>query len=299
VSPGALAWIERFLAHLRHERRLSPHTLSNYGRDLARFVAFADERGLSDWSGVDAGALRDFAAARHRRGLGGRSIQRELSALRSFYAFLMREGEVRANPALDVRAPRSPRRLPTTLGVDEVARMLERVAEDPLELRDLAVLELMYSSGLRLAETVGLDLDRLDLRAGTVTVTGKGSKTRQLPVGRLAREALERWLPLRASLAGPRETALFVGRRGGRLSARALQERVRRWALRAGLPRHVHPHMLRHSFASHLLESSGDLRAVQELLGHADISTTQVYTHLDFQHLAEVYDRAHPRARKR
>lgn len=299
MGPGALDWIERYLGHLRHERRLSPHTQSNYRRDLEFFVAYADERGVDDWDVVDPALVRDFAAARHRRGLGGRSVQRALSALRSFYAYLLRERAVTLNPAVDVRAPKSPRKLPVTVAVDDMQRLLDRVAQNPLELRDLAILELMYSCGLRLAEAVGLDLDRLDLQGGTVTVTGKGAKTRQLPVGRLAREALARWLTVRPSLAAAQETALFVGRRGQRLSARSVQDRVRRWGLRAGLPRHLHPHVLRHSFASHLLESSGDLRAVQELLGHADISTTQVYTHLDFQHLADVYDRAHPRARKR
>jgi integrase/recombinase XerC len=299
VTPGALIWIERYLGHLHHERRLSPHTRSNYRRDLEAFVAFADERGIDDWAIVDSALVRDFAAARHRRGLSGRSVQRGLSALRSFYGYLLRERAVALNPAVDVRAPKSPRKLPAIMAVDDMQRLLDRVAQDPLELRDLAILELMYSCGLRLAEAVGLDMDRLDLRGGTVTVTGKGAKTRQLPVGRLAREALARWLAVRPSFAAAQETALFVGRGGRRLSARSVQERVRRWALRAGLPQHLHPHMLRHSFASHLLESSGDLRAVQELLGHADISTTQVYTHLDFQHLAEVYDRAHPRARKR
>jgi integrase/recombinase XerC len=299
VAPGALVWIERYLGHLRHERRLSPHTQSSYRRDLQAFVAFAGERGVGDWAAVDSALVRDFAAARHRRGLSGRSVQRALSALRSFYGYLLRERAVALNPAVDVSAPKSPRKLPATMAVDDMQRLLDHVVQDPLQLRDLAILELMYSCGLRLAEAVGLDIDRLDLRGGTVTVMGKGAKTRQLPFGRLAREALARWLAVRPSLASAQETALFVGRGGQRLSARSVQERVRRWALRAGLPRHLHPHMLRHSFASHLLESSGDLRAVQELLGHADISTTQVYTHLDFQHLAEVYDRAHPRARKR
>ncbi|MDX9768000.1 MAG: tyrosine recombinase XerC [Ectothiorhodospiraceae bacterium] len=294
-------WIDRYLAHLRDERRYSPHTLDAYARDLAQFVATLT-RGADtdpDWSRVSAHDIRAVSAARHRAGMDGRSIQRLLSAVRGFYRFLMREGVAASNPATDIRAPKTARRLPSVLDVDQVGRLLERAGDDPLLLRDRAMLELMYSSGLRLSELTGLDLDRLDLDAGMVRVFGKGRKTRDLPVGAKARAALAAWLKTRPTLAAPDCTALFVNRRGGRLSSRSVQQRLARQALAQGLDRHVHPHMLRHSFASHLLESSGDLRAVQELLGHANIGTTQIYTHLDYQHLAKVYDAAHPRAKRK
>ncbi len=243
--------------------------------------------------------MRAFVSWRHRQGIGGRSLQRNLSAIRAFYKFLLDEGIVTHNPAEEIFAPKTPRKLPKALDVDQTARLVEIDSADPLAQRDRAILELMYSSGLRLSELVTLDVDEVDLDDAMVSVLGKGNKRRYVPVGRYAIEALKRWLPVRATLAGSPEEALFVSRRGQRLGARAVQERLRLWAIRQGLAVHVHPHMLRHSFASHLLESSGDLRAVQELLGHADISTTQVYTHLDFQHLAKVYDAAHPRARKK
>ncbi len=254
---------------------------------------------LTDWRQVTAHHVRQFAADNHRRGLSGHSIQRRLSALRSFYAYLLREGKARNNPATDVRAPKSEQRLPAVLDVDAMAQLLNIQGDHPLAIRDHAMLELFYSSGLRLSELVALDCRDLDLSQGTMEVTGKGRKTRILPVGRQACLALRRWLEARAALNSDTDGALFLNRSGGRLSRRAVQQRLGHWARRQGMDGRVHPHMLRHSFASHLLESSGDLRAVQDLLGHADISTTQIYTHLDFQHLAEVYDRAHPRARKR
>jgi len=241
--------------------------------------------------------VRQYAAEAHRRGLGGRSIQRRLSALRSFYNYLLREQAVSANPGLDVRAPQADRHLPNTVSVDDLNRLLNTRSDDPLVIRDLAIMELFYSSGLRLAELVALDLADLDERSTSIRVTGKGAKTRVVPVGRKAREALARWLKVRPAASA--EPAVFTGRGGKRLGVRSVQQRLARLARAHGLPGHLHPHALRHSFASHLLESSGDLRAVQELLGHADISTTQVYTHLDFQHLAKVYDQAHPRARKK
>jgi integrase/recombinase XerC len=219
--------------------------------------------------------------------------------LRSLFRYLLREAVVAHNPVQGVRAPKSKKRLPTTLSAESLGGMLDTEATDPLEIRDLAILELFYSSGLRLAELVSLDLGQFERSDHTLVVTGKGAKTRQLPVGRQALDAVQRWLRVRAHLAQPEEQALFVSQRGQRISARAVQARVARWATTRGAPQHLHPHMLRHSFASHLLESSGDLRAVQELLGHADITTTQIYTHLDFQHLAQVYDDAHPRAKKR
>jgi integrase/recombinase XerC len=290
--------VDRFLHHLRTERRLSPNTLQHYRRDLQAFCRYCADAGVPDWQSVDTGQIRSFAAQAHRRGLGGRSIQRNLSALRSLYRFLLREGGVADNPALDVRAPRSDRKLPDSLNVDQMHRLLSLPADDALALRDLAIMELTYSSGLRLAELVGLDVTDLDLEKAMVRVTGKGSKTRIIPVGRKAQAALSTWLRVRRGMSREGEAAVFTARHGGRLSPRSVQKRLGTWSARQGLQRNIHPHTLRHSFASHLLESSGDLRAVQELLGHADISTTQIYTHLDFQHLANVYDKAHPRAGK-
>ena len=296
-APGSA--VTDFIAHLAGERRLSEHTCKAYRRDLDAFVAYLQREGKEDWAGVERTDVRGFAAWRHRRGLAGSSVQRELSAVRSLFDYLMRENLLDSNPATGVSAPRSPRRLPVVLEPDAVASLLQAGDRATLPLRDLAMLELTYSSGLRLAELVSLDLQDLDLAEGLVAVTGKGRKRRIVPVGAHARAALADWLAVRGTLTPVAEAAVFVGRGGRRLGARAVQSRFRRWAMRHGLGRQLHPHMLRHSFASHLLESSGDLRAVQELLGHADISTTQVYTHLDFQHLARVYDAAHPRARRR
>jgi integrase/recombinase XerC len=290
--------IERFLHHLETERRLSANTRKGYRRDLAELQEFCEAGGIVGWQDLDTHGVRRFAAQAHRRGLSGRSIQRRLSAVRSFYNYLLREQLVSHNPAHDVRAPKTESRLPDTLNVDDISRLLNVTAQDQLVIRDLAILELMYSSGLRLGELVGLDTGDVDLAERVVRVTGKGAKTRVVPVGAKAVVALEAWLQLRPVPPDPAVTAVFTTSQGRRLSARAVQDRVRRLGLRQGVPGNVHPHTLRHSFASHLLESSGDLRAVQELLGHADISTTQVYTHLDFQHLARVYDKAHPRARK-
>jgi integrase/recombinase XerC len=299
MQAGAGAWIERYLAHLRTERRLSPNTESSYRRDLGALTAYCDAERIGNWTRLDNFHIRTFAAREHRDGLGPRSVQRRLSALRGFFNYLIRERVIKANPAADIRAPKAPKRLPKTLDVDQVAGLLERKAGDPLSRRDLAMMELLYSSGLRLAELAGLDVVDLDLADRTARVLGKGSKTRILPVGRQAIVALRTWLSERAALVKPGVTALFVGQGGRRLGARAIQQRIRRWAAGSELGVPVHPHLLRHSFATHLLESSRDLRGVQELLGHADISTTQVYTHLDFQHLARVYDEAHPRARRR
>ena len=291
--------VERYLASLRHERQLSPHTASNYGRDLAALVDYCATQKLTGWSQLDTQHMRGFAAREHRRGLAPRSIQRRLSACRGLFRFLMREGELRNDPAGDVQAPKARKRLPTPLDADAMSRLLEFRGDDTLGVRDKAIMELFYSSGLRLSELLGLDLLDLDLRDRTVRVTGKGRKTRIVPVGRHAVTAIQRWLAERATIAGVGEHAVFVGQNGSRLGPRIVQRRIARWARLQGLPEHVHPHMFRHSFASHLLESSQDLRAVQELLGHANISTTQVYTHLDFQHLARIYDAAHPRARKK
>ena len=243
--------------------------------------------------------MRSYAAYRHRRGLAPKSLQRHLSAIRAWFRYLLRENRVADNPADGVRAPRVQRRLPHTLDVDQLGRLLELNGDTPLDHRDRAIMELFYSSGLRLAELVGLDVSGIPAADGLLEITGKGGKARRVPVGRVAREAIDAWVAVRPQLANTGEPALFVSQRGTRLSARSVEARLRQRAIEQGMPRHVHPHMLRHSFASHLLESSGDLRAVQDLLGHADISTTQIYTHLDFQHLAEVYDKAHPRARRK
>jgi len=291
-------WIDRFLHHLKTERRLALNTRKHYQRDLQALLTWCRESDIISWSTLHTHQVRQFAAQSHRRGLGGRSIQRRLSAARTFYTYLLRERAVTRNPALDVRAPKSEQHLPDTLNVDDICRLLTATARDALGLRDLAMLELMYSSGLRLAELVALDTGDVDFAECMVRVTGKGAKTRVIPVGSKAVRALRAWLKVRAHQLADGETAVFTSRKGRRLSARAVQQRVRRWARQQGIPGDVHPHTLRHSFASHLLESSGDLRAVQELLGHADISTTQIYTHLDFQHLAQIYDKAHPRARK-
>jgi len=299
VTPQALRWRELFGSHLGSERRLSAHTVQNYLRDLDALIAWCDANGLTDWQVLDAQHLRLFAARSHAGGLAPRSVQRRLSAVRTFLRYLQRERVLSHNPAAEVRAPKIKRSLPETLDVDQMSRLLDIPGTDALSLRDRAIMELFYSSGLRLAELIGLDLGALDAADRTIRVSGKGNKTRILPVGRKALEALENWLAARSALAAIGETALFVGRNGRRVGQRTIQLRIARWARLQGLPMHVHPHLFRHSFASHLLESSQDLRGVQELLGHADIATTQVYTHLDFQHLARIYDRTHPRARKK
>jgi integrase/recombinase XerC len=294
--PGS---VQRFLQSLRNERRLSPHTASAYARDLDALLAYCDAQGLDAWTRIDAQHVRMFAAQSHRRGLAPRSVQRRLSAVRSLFRYLIREGEMRHDPAADVQAPKARKRLPVTLDADTMAKLLTFRGDDRLGVRDQAIMELFYSSGLRLAELLGLDLQDLDLRDRTVRVLGKGGKARIVPVGKEATGALTRWLKERTAIAGIGELAVFVGVNGRRLGPRIVQRRIAQWARLQGLPEHVHPHMFRHSFASHLLESSGDLRAVQELLGHANISTTQVYTHLDFQHLARIYDASHPRARRK
>ncbi|NOX76767.1 MAG: tyrosine recombinase XerC [Gammaproteobacteria bacterium] len=291
-------WIERYLSHLKTERRLSPHTLSSYRRDLRSVADFCETEGVLGWQLLDSKHVRAYLAGRHRIGIGGRSLARALSALRSFLRFLIREEQLKTNVAQGILAPKAPRKLPEPLDVDEMAHLLALPAKQPLAVRDWAMLELMYSSGLRLAELVSLNMGDIDLPRGQVPVTGKGNKARIVPVGRYAREALAAWHSHRTSLAKQNEPALFVSQRGGRLSPRGVQKRFRLWGIKQGIASRVHPHKLRHAFASHLLESSGDLRAVQELLGHADISTTQIYTHLNFQHLAEAYDKAHPRAHK-
>ena len=299
VSSGLARALESFDDYLRVERNASAATRAAYGRDLRRFAAFLQREPCADWARVDTDMVQRFVAREHRRGLSGRSLARVLAAVRALFAWLLREGRVGRDPAADVRPPRAARPLPRTLEVEEVERLVAVPGDDPLARRDRALLELFYSGGLRLAEIAALDLSAVDLGEGVARVTGKGRRTRLVPVGRPARAALGAWLDVRPAGAGAEQAALFVTARGTRLSRRGIQARVALWARRLGLPQRVHPHMLRHSFATHLLESSGDLRAVQELLGHADIATTQVYTHLDFSHLADVYERAHPRARRR
>ena len=290
---------EQFLTHLRDERGLSPRTRAAYRRDLERFAEELSQQDIERPERAGEHDIRRFIARLHRQGLGARSIQRLLSAVRSFYRWLMREGLASQNPAAQVRAPKAPRKLPGTLDTDAVARLLDIRDESPLALRDKAIMEIFYSSGLRLSELASLRWDQVDTASGLITVTGKGNKTRVVPLGSYAAKALARWNRVRGQFAGFDEPCVFVSNRGQPISVRTIQSRIRHWARRQGLPERVYPHLLRHSFASHMLESSGDLRAVQELLGHADISTTQVYTHLDFQHLASVYDKAHPRAKKK
>ena len=287
-----------YLRHLKDERRLSPHTLSAYRHDLGMFLDFCT-RSTVELAELDSYAVRQFAAECHRKGSSPRSISRRLSAVRRYLAYLVQERVLTSNPAVGVQAPKPARRLPATMDADQVASLLALPGDDLLTVRDRAILELLYSSGLRLSELVQLDLVDLDLTDRTVRITGKGNRTRIVPVGRHAVAALESWIERRAAMAAADEDAVFVSRRGTRLAGRTVQARLKHWAKRQGAGLAIHPHMLRHSFATHLLESSGDLRAVQELLGHASISTTQIYTQLDFQHLAHIYDQSHPRARHR
>ena len=296
VEPAGLpAPVLDFLHYLQVERQASTHTLAAYRRDLAALVQWLHGQGSDDLLAVDGERLRAFIAAGHRGGLAAKSLQRRLSACRSFYAWHLRHGRIAASPAAGLRAPKAPRKLPQVLDADEAVQLVELPTEAPLGLRDRALLELFYSSGLRLSEVCALRWRDLDVASALVQVHGKGRRERLVPVGSHALKALADW---RADSAGGDNDPVFPGRGGGPISQRAIQLRIQQLARRQGLFKHVHPHMLRHSFASHILESSGDLRGVQELLGHADIATTQIYTHLDFQHLARVYDAAHPRAKR-
>jgi len=297
VLASEAAWIDNFIRHLSHERRLSGLTCKHYRRDLRKLAEYCDQQDLDAWADLDSDHMRSYSAQAYRRGLSARSIQRQLSAARTFFRYLLRERHVRKNPVLEIRAPKSGKRLPENLDADRMARLLDIKGEGPLVARDRAILELLYSSGLRLAELTGLNLGDVDRGDATVAVTGKGGKDRVIPVGRYAIEAVNGWLKERPTLAADGEKALFVSNRGTRISPRSVQARVDHWARKQGIDTRVYPHLFRHSFATHLLESSHDLRGVQELLGHANISTTQVYTHLDFQHLAQIYDQTHPRAR--
>jgi integrase/recombinase XerC len=296
VNRPAPPLLRGYLELLTNERRLSRHTVASYARDIAALLSLA---GSAQLQRLDTHQVRRYVAQLHARGLDGRTLARMLSAWRGFFNYLARNHGHAQNPCVGIRAPRTAKRLPQALSADEAARLMGIAAADRLALRDKAIIELFYSSGLRLSELTGLQLDDVNIRDATVRVTGKGSKTRVVPVGRFALAALQAWTPARQELARPGERALFVGRDGTALGPRAVQVRLKQWALKLGLADKVHPHTLRHSFASHLLQSSGDLRAVQEMLGHASISTTQVYTHLDFQHLAKAYDAAHPRAKRK
>ena len=289
--------VDAFLAELTHQRRASPHTVSAYGRDLASLATLAGDVPLPK---LQPQQLKRYAMQLHGQGLGARSLARTLSSWRAYFRWLAKRGVIEVNPCDGLKAPKRSKGLPKALSIDQSQALLDAPAETVAELRDKAMFELFYSSGLRLSELASLDMNGgVDLVEGVVTVTGKRGKTRTVPLGGRAAEAIRAWLACRAELAKPEEPALFVGARGGRIAPRSIEQRLDVWTQRIGLGVHVHPHMLRHSFASHVLQSSGDLRAVQEMLGHASISTTQIYTHLDFQHLAKVYDAAHPRAKKK
>ena len=289
--------VEQYLQTLR-QRRLSPHTLAAYQADLQHFLLWAKQAHIKDLSHCRGEQIRHFIAQSFRQGLSAKSIQRLLSSVRSFYQFMVNQGMIANNPASDIRAPKVAKTLPKALDIDEITQLLNFTADSEIAVRDKAILELFYSSGLRLSELAGLNQPDIDLAQGLVRVMGKGNKQREVPVGSRACQAVSAWLAVRAQWSGNETPALFISRTGRRISPRTIQKRLAHWAKKLGLYKHIHPHMLRHSCASHLLEASADLRAVQELLGHADISTTQIYTHLSFDHLARVYDESHPRAKK-
>ncbi len=294
MNAQASRQLEDFIRFLKVEKRASVHTLSNYRRDLQHL---AQSVPVDSWDALEPLQIRQYIAQRHRQGIGSRSLQRCLASIRSFYRFLIDRDELTSNPAKNIRPPKQSRSLPETLDIDQITAIMEATPDSDLEIRDVAMFELFYSSGLRLSELAALDIDDIDLNERQLRVRyGKGGKQRLLPVGRKAVEALNRWLASRFVTDQP---AVFISRQGRRLSGRSIQLRLDRWCRKTGIDPHVHPHMLRHSFASHLLESSQDIRAVQELLGHKNISTTQIYTHLDFQHLTKIYDQTHPRAYKK
>ena len=296
----AIQACEQFLKGLKVERNYSNHTISNYRRDILRFLEYISQNGR-DWSNLQQAEVLNYVASRHISGIKGKSLARELSALRHFFKYCQEQAYVSNYSFADVKAPYDKKKLPNTLSVDQISQLLDSTPAkySPLLVRDIAMIELIYSAGLRLAELVSVNLDSIDMRNGMIRVIGKGNKEREVPVGARAIKAIEQWLKIRQTMANSGEKALFLNRDGKRLGARSVQLRLKQFARSQGMSQHVHPHKLRHSFATHILESSSDLRAVQELLGHANIGTTQIYTHLDFQHLAKVYDRAHPRAHKR
>ncbi|MDA0238141.1 MAG: tyrosine recombinase XerC [Proteobacteria bacterium] len=287
--------INEYLVYLEKERRLSPLTVKSYARDLGLLIQEFSER-LDDLTAHD---IRRLVAGQHAKGLGGKTLSRALSAWRGYFSFLIERKGLKHNPCLGIRPPKKEKRLPKALSPDEVNKLLETKETSEGATKDQAMFELCYSSGLRLTELASITLQELDLNDGTVRVTGKGSKTRVVPVGRKAIDAINRWIALCQGLNKPIKNILFPNKNGTPISPRTIQHRLSQWTKKQGLGQNVHPHMLRHSFASHLLQSSGDLRAVQEMLGHASISTTQVYTHLDWQHLAKIYDQTHPRAKRK
>jgi integrase/recombinase XerC len=300
MHADALQMLAGFFAQLTVEKRASEHTIKSYQRDINYLACYCKDRSIQHWSDLKQSDIRSHIANRHRQGLSSKSLQRELSAIRSFYNFLLKNRLADCNPAQQIKAPRQARKLPKTLDVDQINGLLEAGTSSAIEIRDLAMFELFYSSGLRLSELAALNLADVDLTDNSLIVrSGKGGKSRILPIGSKAVTAINGWLQQRLKNISASETALFVSIRGTRLGQRSIELRLEQWCKKKGIAEHIHPHMLRHSFASHLLECSQDLRAVQELLGHSNISTTQIYTHLDFQHLADVYDKAHPRAKKR
>ncbi len=300
MSPAATELLDRFISQLKYEKRVSLNTVTSYRRDLECLWVYCEAKQIDIWTGLKQHDIRAHAAARHRKGISSKSLQRELSAIRSFFTFLLKNHLTGINPAQHVKAPKQARTLPKTLDVDQIQGLLDAGTSSILEIRDLAMFELFYSSGLRLSELSALDLSDLDLNDRALIVrSGKGSKSRVLPIGGKAVAALQNWLQERSKLNAVQDPAVFITGKGRRLGQRSIELRLSQWCKKKGIQEHIHPHMLRHSFASHLLESSQDLRAVQELLGHSNISTTQIYTHLDFQHLADVYDSAHPRAKKK
>jgi integrase/recombinase XerC len=300
MSPVAEEMLVGFLNQLKFEKRASVHTIKGYQRDIEGLSNYCKEKLILNWTDLKQNDIRSHIAGRHRKGMGSKSLQRELSAIRSFYTFLLKNSLAEINPAQHIKAPKQPRTLPKILDVDQINGLLDAGTSSVLEIRDLAMFELFYSSGLRLSELSSLDMADIDLADRSVLVrSGKGGKSRVLPIGSKAIKAINNWMQERSKMIAIADTALFVTTKGRRLGQRSIELRLSQWCKKKGIQEHIHPHMLRHSFASHLLESSQDLRAVQELLGHSNISTTQIYTHLDFQHLAEIYDKAHPRAKKK
>jgi len=297
VEKSELNWITLFIRHLSHERQLSPLTCKNYERDLISLSNYCKKFNIEYWENLTSNDARKFASESYRKNLSSKSIQRRLSASRTFFKFLQREKYIEINPIQSIKAPKAPKRLPINIDADKMAKLLDIPTNSPIAIRDKAILELLYSSGLRLAELIQLNINDVDLSDSSVSVIGKGRKERIIPVGNYAKKAIKEWLKYRPKFIKNIEDAMFISKRGTRLSARSIQSRVDYWAKKQGIDSHISPHQFRHSFATHILESSNDLRGVQELLGHANISTTQVYTHLDFQHLAQIYDKAHPRAR--
>jgi len=297
MLPSEKTLLTDYFQYLEFEKRVSEHTLKSYQRDIKQLVIYCATNEVQQWQDLQPIDIRNHIANRHRKGLSSKSLQRELSAIRSFYTYLLKKQLVKNNPAKQIRAPKQERKLPKVLDVDQISGILDSSPDSFLEIRDLAMFELFYSSGLRLSELAALNMDDIDLSDQELRVLkGKGGKQRNLPIGSKALTALKKWFSYRTQTTDP---AVFISNKGKRLGQRSIQLRLDRWCKKIGLPEHVHPHMLRHSFASHLLESSHDIRAVQELLGHSNLSTTQIYTHLDFQHLAEVYDKAHPKAKKK